>query len=234
MRLTHDLRGSIALATRIPMEPEAWHWRVLTYRGIALAVIDAGLGWMIYLSATNRAFLKPVTVEERLLELGRKWEGTNSKIHALGITRNTIQEKKELGDAVLRHWEAAREVTGRALREEEEVKRYMKAVEARWDMRGVVAEAERYAEGLVEGARRMLNVDGNVDGNGEDGVADGQLPPSTAGDDDDNNGDDDENEEDDNTDANAGRDQDEVGRDEVVLENLSSSTPIVEDNLGTT
>ncbi|KAI9887597.1 MAG: hypothetical protein M1823_000581 [Watsoniomyces obsoletus] len=202
MRLTYDLRASIAEATRTLTEPDPWHWKVLMYRGISLAMTDAGLAYMIYLSATNRAFLKPVSIDDRLEDISKKWEGVNTKIQALGITRSTIQGKGELRRTVLKHWASANEVTQNALKEEE-VQRYMKTVKARWDMRKVEMEAEGYAEGLVEGARRMLNVEG-LD---EEEEREADIRPRFG------TGDDDENE---NDGGDADRDANKVRHHDVV------------------
>jgi len=54
-----------ARATRLE-DIDTFFWKMRIYRGVALSALDGLLGYLLYLSSTNRAFLTPPSAAERV------------------------------------------------------------------------------------------------------------------------------------------------------------------------
>lgn len=146
LRATYDVRAN-ATATRIS-ELDFFHWRMLSYRGIAIATVDAFLGWMLYLSSTNRAFVKPPSIDERLRHVTDVIELANRKLFALGITKTAASHDSTLRAAIQTYWDAESNRLKEVF-EDKDVQDRIRAVEARLDMNAISLEAGRYADGIV-------------------------------------------------------------------------------------
>ncbi|KAI9849579.1 MAG: hypothetical protein M1838_000121 [Thelocarpon superellum] len=129
-----------------------FHWDVLTYRGLSIAVTDAVLAGLIYLSSTNRMFVTPLTTAERLEVSTRMLEAANSKLHAAGVTRNAIFRDETLRRKTAAYWDVEGRVT-RELFEEREVVEGIRAALGRVDVASIGLEAGRFADTLVGGVQ---------------------------------------------------------------------------------
>ncbi len=132
----------------------AIHWRLRMYRGIGMAIVDALLGWGLYLSSTNRAFLTPPTPAERLEASARMLESTNRKLHALGITRNVFVRDEGLRATTEKYWTTEGKVMNEVFEEREVVDGVQSAL-ARLDVNQITEEASRYADSVVSGIQAV-------------------------------------------------------------------------------
>lgn len=165
LRATHDARANNARALR-PADLDPFHWRVLVYRGLAMAVLDAVLAWLLWLAATRRAFVVPPSVSERLERSTRRLESAGQKLHALGMARNVVLRDERLRELNRRYWETEGLVM-RDVFEDREVVDQVKEVLGRIDVGEVTNNAERYAEAALGFAHALR------DGAGDGGLGGG-------------------------------------------------------------
>ncbi|KAI9712628.1 MAG: hypothetical protein M1812_006808 [Candelaria pacifica] len=132
----------------------AFHWRLRLYRGIGMAAVDALLGWGLFLSSTNRAFVTPPTPAERLEASTRLLESTNRKLHALGITRNVFMRDEGLRSTMEKYWATERKVMNEVFEEREVVDGVQNAL-SRLDVNQITEEAGKYAESVVGGIQAV-------------------------------------------------------------------------------
>lgn len=92
-----------ATATKLG-ELDFFYWRMRLLRGISVAACDAILGWFLWLSATNRAFVTPPSVAERLETSTRILEMARAKMTALSNIRNVVLRNKECRDVMNAYW----------------------------------------------------------------------------------------------------------------------------------
>ncbi|KAI9829220.1 MAG: hypothetical protein M1826_005815 [Phylliscum demangeonii] len=155
VRGSYDVRAN-ARARQLS-ELDFFHWRMLLYRGVALALVDAWLAAMLYLTATNRAFLTPQrTLAHRLEVATSRLAAAHRKLHALAVTHDVAVRDPALRAAADAYWEA----DGRAMREvdaSEEVIRALATVRARLDLPALTKEATAYADAVVDAARRVVH-----------------------------------------------------------------------------
>ena len=146
LRASYDARIN-ARATRLS-EVDFFHWRMLFYRGLAIALVDAFLAWMLYLSSTNRAFVKPPSISKRLEQTTRLFKSANNKLQALSIATTTITKDERLRRTMQRYWDAEdqmdREVFGH-----KEMQDRVRDVTARLDLSSVEHEADKYADDIL-------------------------------------------------------------------------------------
>lgn len=100
--LTYDHSHNI-LATR-PGALDFFFWRMRIYRGLAIAFVDALLGWVIWLSATNRFFMQPPGTVDRLDALARAMEAANFRLAATGNVRNAVVRDRALLGKTENYW----------------------------------------------------------------------------------------------------------------------------------
>lgn len=148
-----------ARATR-PEDLNYFHWRMRVYRCMAIAAVDGIIGWLLYLSSTNRAFVKPPTTAERLESTTRVIEGMRSKLTAMGILRNTVSRDEDLRSRSQAYWLHEGRLMGELMEEREVVEGVNNALESRINMAAISADAENYAENVV-GPLRMSPGMGN-------------------------------------------------------------------------
>lgn len=93
-----------------------FHWRARTLRYLALALGDALLAAVIWLSATRRFFvtMRPVLPEaiEKVAAVGRVMEGQTAKLTSLGAVRNTVMRDRRLREKLEAYWRQEGQVMG--------------------------------------------------------------------------------------------------------------------------
>ncbi|PVH84410.1 hypothetical protein DL98DRAFT_484893 [Cadophora sp. DSE1049] len=136
-----------ARATRAE-DLDFFFWKMRMYRGIGLAALDALLGWMLYLSSTNRAFVTPPTTPERIEISTRILDTARAKLNATGILRNTILRDEELRGRNSAYWIREGQVMGSVMEERAVVEGVNNALENRIDMARISADAEGYVKGI--------------------------------------------------------------------------------------
>jgi hypothetical protein len=139
---------------------DAFFWKMRVYRGLALAALEGLLGWVLYLSSTNRAFLNPPSPAERVESATRKFDGVRNKMSTVGVLRNTINRDEELRSRSQSYWVHEGRLMGEAMEERAVVEGVNNALENRINMAIVTADAEAYARSVVEPLQGLMN--GNV------------------------------------------------------------------------
>jgi hypothetical protein len=137
-----------ARATRL-RDIDLFFWNMRIYRGIAIAAMDGAIGWILYLSSTNRAFVNPPVTAERIETSIKLLDVARSKLGAAGILRNTINRDEELRSKSLTYWIHEGRVMNELMEEREVVEGVRNALEDRINMPTIVADAEAYANSVV-------------------------------------------------------------------------------------
>ncbi|KAM3072459.1 hypothetical protein ACMFMG_009260 [Clarireedia jacksonii] len=137
-------------ATRLE-ELDFFHWKMIVYRYIGLSLLDGIIGWLLYLSSTNRAFLTPPTTAERIERTTKLLEQARGKLGAVGLVRNTVVRDKELRAVVEDYWVREGNVTREVMEDRAVVDGVRNALENRVDLVAVQREAESFAEAVVGG-----------------------------------------------------------------------------------
>lgn len=151
-----------ARATRLA-DIDFFHWTFRSYRCIALAALDATLAWVLYLSSTNRAFAQLPAPAERVEDVGRRLRVVNSKLHALGIIKNTSSRDEELRDMVQSYWNHEVVFMGKAMEEREVVEGMNDALSNRIDIATMAKDADAYAKDVTTSLRiRSLGTEREV------------------------------------------------------------------------
>lgn len=131
-------------------ETDFFFWRARTYRHLALAGLDALLGWLLWLSATNRAFASPPSTAERLESLSRALASVKSKISAAGIVKNTASRDEELRGASQVYWNHEVRMMGEVMEEREVIEGVNDALQNRVNMEAMSRDADTYANAVLE------------------------------------------------------------------------------------
>jgi hypothetical protein len=137
-----------ARATRLE-DIDTFFWKERIYRGITLSAMDGFLGWLLYLSSTNRAFLNPPSTAERVETTTRILEGVTNKMNSVTIMRNTIERDEELKARSNVYWAHEGRVMGEAMEDKEVVEGVNNALENRINLATISKEAETYARSVV-------------------------------------------------------------------------------------
>ena len=144
---SYNYQGN-ARATRLE-DIDTFFWKMRLYRGIGIAALDGLIGWMLYLSSTNRAFLNPPSTAERVETSTRILDTVRSKMSAMGIVRNTINRDEELRNKSLGYWVHEGRLMGELMEEREVVEGVNNALESRINLQTITADAENYAQNVV-------------------------------------------------------------------------------------
>lgn len=146
---TYDLAASMrgVQAKNVPYI----HWQVSIWRGVAIAVVDAVLGWMLWLQATGRAFVTPDPPIERIADSAKLLEALVHKVGALGIVRNGTMRDADLRRKVDDYWLKEQEAMADIL-EQPQVSQAQRNVLAKKDMGVVRRDINQFVDGIVNTA----------------------------------------------------------------------------------
>lgn len=136
-------------ATRLE-DIDAFYWKMRLYRGLAIAALDGLLGWVLYLSSTNRAFLKPPSAAERVESATRYLDMVRNKMSTVTILRNTINRDEDLRGKSQEYWVHEGRVMRETMEEREVLEGVNDALSSRINITSITAEAETYARSVVE------------------------------------------------------------------------------------
>ena len=140
---------------RVGVQPDvSWpfFWRTRTARFLAIAVSDLAMSFTVYLSSTNRLFVSPPSVSEKIEGLTRMAEGTNAKMHALGSTRNVIARDEALRRREDAYWVAEKRIMGEVREEREVLDSINTALSSgRLDVDRMEIDAAKYADFITQG-----------------------------------------------------------------------------------
>lgn len=121
-----------------------FYWRMRLYRALAIAAVDALLGWVLWLSATGRFFVRQLTLPEKVEALSRAADVVNFRLQAVGSVRNTVIRDEVLRDVMAAYWGEEK-----GLFEEREVVDAMKVAMSRTDLQQLSLMADQKSRSIV-------------------------------------------------------------------------------------
>jgi len=145
-----------AKATRLE-DIDTFFWRMRGYRFLLLAGIDGMIGWLLYLSSTNRAFVTLPSPAERVENATRTIELTRNKLQYIGLLQNTVSRDAELRDKKQDYWVREVGMVQQAMEDPEVMEGVRNALGSRINIANVEAEAEGYARNIVEPLQGVTN-----------------------------------------------------------------------------
>jgi hypothetical protein len=137
-----------ARSTRLA-DLDFFHWTLRICRHLALAFLDAGLGWILWLSSTNRAFTQLPSPAEQIEVANRHLRQTMGKMRALGIIKNTTLRDEELRETARAYWNHEVMVMAQAMEEREVVEGMNDALSSRIDIARVTKDADMYTHDVI-------------------------------------------------------------------------------------
>ena len=131
-------------------ELDMFFWSMRTYRLVALAALDAVLGWVLYLSSTNRAFTTPPSTAERVELANRGLLTVKSRISALGIVRNTALRDEDLRTRSQAYWSHEVRLMREVMEDRDVIEGVNDALSNRIRIQEITRDAEAYAENVLQ------------------------------------------------------------------------------------
>lgn len=147
---TYD-HGNNARATR-PSEVDAFFWKRRLVSRLCVCAVDGLLGWIVYLTATKRAFVEPAPPAERVEASTRQLEAVLGKLRGLGAIRNVVFRDTLLRSKLERYWVQEQEVM-RAVFEDREVVAALNESLNGTDMSRIEGDADGYVEQILGNIR---------------------------------------------------------------------------------
>lgn len=127
-----------------------FYWAARNSRHWILAVFDALLGYAIYLSATNRAFIQLPSPAERIEKVNNGLHVAKSKLSALGIIKNTAQRDAELRERSDLYWQHETRIMSEAMEERDVIDGVTDALENRLNIQNITRDADTYAQIVLQ------------------------------------------------------------------------------------
>lgn len=137
-----------------------FHWALRTYRFAALAALDAVLGWVLYLSSTNRAFAQLPSPADRVDAAARGLLTVKSKMSAMGIVKNTALRDEELRLRSHAYWSHEVRLMREVMEERDVVEGINDALSNRIDMPTILRDAEVYSQSVLQPLQEQGPADG--------------------------------------------------------------------------
>ncbi|KAF1355131.1 hypothetical protein BDV97DRAFT_344781 [Delphinella strobiligena] len=131
---------------------DGFFWKRRLICRLLVCFVDGVLGWIIYLTATKRAFVEPAPPAERIEDTTRQVEVMLGRLKGLGAIRNVVFRDTMLRSSLERYWVNEQEVM-RAVFEDREVVGALNEVLGNVDMGAVEGEANGYVEGILGNVR---------------------------------------------------------------------------------
>lgn len=131
-------------------ELDMFYWSMHTYRLVALAALDAGLAWVVWLSATNRAFATPPLPAERVELANRELMTARSKVSALSIMRNTALRDEELRARLQAYWAHEVRTMNEIMEDRDVIDCVNDALSQRIKIQDITRDAESYTQSVMQ------------------------------------------------------------------------------------
>jgi hypothetical protein len=131
-------------------EIDPFYWKMRVYRSLALAGLDGVLGWLLYLSSTNRAFVQLLSTAERVEGINRALMTVKSKMNALAIVRNTGLRDEDLRTRSQAYWVHEVRLMGEVMEEREVIEGVNDALQNRINIQSISRDAEAYANSVLQ------------------------------------------------------------------------------------
>lgn len=143
LHMTYDFLANSA-STHGLNDLDFFYWRMRLIRGIGAATIDGLLGFIMYLSSTNRFFLAPLSPAGRLESATSALEASNFRLWATGNVRNAAIRDRELRESMLQYWQDETQIF-----EEVNVVKTIRATLERTDMRALSNAADQRSTDIL-------------------------------------------------------------------------------------
>jgi hypothetical protein len=85
-------------------EADFFFWRLRIMRLLSFAVVDGLLGWVLWLTSTNRWLVEPPSVNEQVDATGVYLTGVHNKLQALGQLQNAVLRDDTLRGVGFQYW----------------------------------------------------------------------------------------------------------------------------------
>ncbi len=131
-------------------EMDFFFWNARVWRAVALAGLDGLLGWLVWLSATNRAFVNPPTAAERVEMTTRALAGVKGKLNAAGVVKNTAIRDEELRARGHMYWSHEVRLMMDVMEDREVIEGVNDALQNRIDIQAISRDAEAYAQNVLK------------------------------------------------------------------------------------
>lgn len=145
---TWNYRWEANAQTRILAEVDFFAQRMRVYRHLAFAACDALLGWMLYLTSTNRWLVKPPSTTEQLQQLAQQAAATHAQVNLLGNVKNAVVRDAELRGRGDLYWRREQEEMA-GIMQDEHVRTAVTSVLAREDYDKTRRRAQIYVEQVL-------------------------------------------------------------------------------------
>jgi hypothetical protein len=138
-----------ARATRL-LDIDFFHWSMRVYRLLGLAALDAALAALLYVSSTNRFFVRSISTAERLEAANRSLFFAKSKLGALGIIKNTAFRDEELRSRVEDYWKHEVNLMRSIMEDREVVDGVNDALSSRINIQSITRDAHAYTQSVLQ------------------------------------------------------------------------------------
>lgn len=137
---------------RVLDEIDFFHWTLRSFRFLSLAALDLVLAGVLYLSTTNRMFVVPPTVSERIDLATAALGHVNMRIRSANVLKNTVARDGELRAIDAGYWAHEGMVMQEAMESEEVVNSMRDAVEnRRLNPEAMDEAAEQFSQQVMGG-----------------------------------------------------------------------------------
>ncbi|KAG5924589.1 hypothetical protein E4U42_004600 [Claviceps africana] len=126
-----------------------FYWSLRVYRLLALCALNGLLGWVLYLSCTNRAFVRLPSHPERIAHVTSTLSAARSRLSAMGIINNTAMRNEALRTRYQEYWAHETKLMRGAMEQREVLESVNDAVSKRINLEAINKEAEAYTDGVL-------------------------------------------------------------------------------------
>ncbi|KAI1781147.1 hypothetical protein F4818DRAFT_30120 [Hypoxylon cercidicola] len=133
-----------ARATRLG-DVDMFFWTARLYRYLGLALLDSLLGFLLYLSSTNRAFVTLPSAAARVAAAARQLQATRGRLNAVGIVKNTATRDEDLRSRAQAYWQHEGRLMREVMEEREVVEGVNDALQNRVNIQDITRDAGEYA-----------------------------------------------------------------------------------------
>ncbi|KAI1107346.1 hypothetical protein F4804DRAFT_297659 [Jackrogersella minutella] len=133
-----------ARATRLA-ELDLFFWNARGARHLCLALLDAAMACLLYLSSTNRAFAAPPAAAVRVEAVTRQLLTTKSRLNAVGIVKNTAIRDEDLRARNQAYWQHEGRLMREVMEERDVVEGVNDALQNRINIQDITRDADAYA-----------------------------------------------------------------------------------------
>ncbi|KAK4986648.1 biotin holocarboxylase synthetase [Elasticomyces elasticus] len=136
---------AVNTGTHASWEINAFFWRLRFMRCIGVALVDALLGLVIYLSATQRAFVTPPSPAARVQASTAQIESALMRMNMLGGLRNAVLRNRKLRGRMEQFWSLDEQIMADVLTDQEVLDAF-RGAHGTVDRSRLKAEAEMLVE----------------------------------------------------------------------------------------